>query len=341
VKDTDCLYEYWCFLSLVRLLATITGEPVPVHELFLIERSGLRVRFKRGTSRTIKFSNGDRTLELAYKPRYKGHAFPQKPDVVLTLRDPRRPTLRLVFDTKYRINPDASYVKEFGSPGPPAESIYVLHSFRDAFLLQTGFQGSRSETLKRTVMEGVALFPYADVEDRFRESGLWSQLKESGIGAIPFLPSETRYVEEWLREVLHRQGWSTTTEKPPTLSQTELHSWHEAERQHVLIAALRQNANEHLDWITLNQCYYAPFIQTHERQLNSQWVAIYSPATTRRPDAITHLAEVVSVDLRKRREIDTPWTAQRDVDEVQAVFKLGEVRELERPIENRGPRGLS
>lgn len=341
VKDTDCLYEYWCYLALVRLIAKITGEQVPVHELFLVERSGLSVQLKRGTSRAMKFSNGDRTLELAYKPRYQGHGLLQKPDVVLTLHDPHRQTLRLVFDTKYRINPEASYVEEFGSPGPPPESIYVLHSYRDAFLEQTGLQGSRWETLKRTVMEGVALFPYADLEDRFRESGLWLQLKESGIGAIPFLPSETRYLEEWLREVLHREGWSTTEGKTPALSQTELHSWQEAERQHVLIAALRQDVNERLDWIKLNRCYYTPFIQDQERQLISRWVAIYSTAATRRPHAITHLAEILSVDLRKSREFDTQWASKIDPDEVQVVYKLGEVRELERPIEDRGPRGLS
>lgn len=337
VKELHRLYEYWCYLALVRIVAKISGEQVFVQELFSIEQTGLRVQLRKGSSKTVKFSNGARTLELTYNPsHFKGEAFifQQKPDVVLTFRDPQWPTMRLVFDAKYRIETNASY----GSPGPPQDAIDALHRYRDAILEETGFQGSRSETLKRTVVEGVALFPYADVDNQFHSSELWSSLERIGIGALPFLPGETRYVEEWLRAILSRAGWSTTERTIPYLSLEQLHAWQDAEKQPVLVGVLRRNAKEHLDWILQNRCYYTLVNSKQPRQLGSRWVAIYSPTSIRNIGAVTHLAEVENITIAKRREIDTPWRAQRGADEDYVVYQLGEVLELERPIENRGPR---
>lgn len=341
LKNTGQLYEYWCYLALLRLIAKITGEQMPVRGMFSVQKHGLRVRLKRGTTQTVVFSNGDRSLELTYSPHKDSvFSFPQ-PDVVLTFHDPHRPTLRLVFEAKYRIDPTANHIKLFGMPGPSTESIDVLHRYRDAILRQTGLQGAESETLKDTVMQGVALFPYADVEDRFRKSWFWTSLEQDGIGAIPFLPAETRYLEEWLRALLQRAGWSTIEKRIPYLSPEQARRWQQAEKITVLIATLGRDAYEHLEWVKQNRCYYTPLNPTQPRQLVMRWVAIYSPESIRTPGAITHLAEVEKIELRKRHEIDTPWPPQRIADEMQVVYKLREVRELERPLENRGPTGLN
>ncbi|HXQ32753.1 MAG TPA: DUF2357 domain-containing protein, partial [Anaerolineales bacterium] len=341
VKDTNGLYEYWCYLALIRLVARITGEQIPVRKLFSIEKNGLRVRLKRGTTQTVKFSKGDRALDLTYNPRYKDSAliFPQ-PDVVLTFYDPRRPTIRLVVDANYQFDPTVNFVKRFGSPSPATQAIDLLHRYRDTILHQTGLQGTRTDALKGTVIEGVALFPYADLEDRFRNTRFWSSLEELGIGAIPFLPRETRYLEEWLRKILQRAGWSTTDRSVWHLSADEMRAWQKAEKEPVLIGTLRRNANEHLKWIKSNRRYYMPLTPTEPRQLDSRWVAIYSSESIRTPAAITHLAEVESFELIKRDEIDTPWPSHNVSNELQVVYQLRQVLQLERPIENRGPKSL-
>lgn len=341
VKEIHSLYEYWCYLTLIRLIAKITGEEIPVRELFTIEQNGLRVRLRRGTSQTVKFSSGGRVLEVTYNPEYKGEAFilPQKPDVVLTIHDPHWPTMRLVIDAKYRIETSRAHLKQFGSPGPPQAAIDALHRYRDAILDETGLQGPRSEIVKRSVVEGVALFPYADVHDQFRKSRLWTHLKRLGIGAIPLLPRETRYLEEWLREVLTRGGSSAAEQTIPYESLEQLRLWQEAEKETVLVAVLKLNAREHLDWIKTQRCFYTTFTPSQRRQLFSRWIAIYSPTSIRRPGAVTHLARVEEFEIKKRQQIDTPWPPRRG-SEMQIVYKLGEVRELEKPIENRGPSGL-
>jgi predicted component of viral defense system (DUF524 family) len=337
LKYTSRLYEYWCYLALLRMLARITGERIPVEEMFTVQKHGLRVRLQRGTTQTVRFSNGERSLELTYNPRYKDRAFLfPHPDVVLTFHDSQGPTLRLAFDTKYRIDPTDDYVNHFGSPGPPTAAIDTLYRYRESMLHQTGFEGTSSETVKC-----VALFPYADLEDRFQKSRFRSSLEQIGIGAIPFLPAETRYLEEWLRTLLQRAGWSTEEKRIPYLSFEQKRAWQLAEKESVLIAALHPEANEKLEWIKLKGRYYTPLDRSQARQLVARWIAIYSPASIRTPGAITHLAEVENFELKKRDEIDAPWPQQRNADALQVVYQLREVRELERPIENRGPKELN
>ena len=337
VKELHCLYEYWCYLTLVRLVARIIGEKVPVREMFSVAQNGLRVRLQRGTRQTIKFANGDRCIELTYNPKYKGDAFirPQQPDVVLTFRYRGWPTMSLVFDAKYRIDASPGYVKQYGIPGPPQTAIDTLHRYRDAILEETGPEGPRSERFKHTVVEGVALYPYADVEDRFPTTLLYTKLKDVGIGAIPFLPRETRYVEEWLRFVLKRGGWSTTESTIPYSSFEQLHNWRQAEKESVLIGLLRRKARAHLDWIKSWRRYYTVYLPRQSKQLAARWVAIYSAGLLRKPGAVTHWARVEGVDVKKRREIDTPWPPRGSANEQFVLYKLGEVRELPAPIENR------
>lgn len=343
IKDIHLLYEYWCYLTLVRLLAKITGERLPASRLFSVEQNGLRVELKRGQRQTVVFSGkGNRILELTYNHSFSGGAFihAQKPDVVLTFRDPEWPTMRLVLDAKYRIETNPEYVTQFGSPGPPVDSINALHRYRDAILEQTNSEGPRSETMKRSVVEGVALFPFADSLDQFSKSHLWSSLERLGIGAIPLLPNETRYVEEWLRAVLQRGGWSTAERSIPYLSHEVLRTWRQAAKEAVLIGVLRPNAKEHLEWIKRERRYYAPLTPHQSRQLVSRWVAIYSPALLRSRGAVTHVASVEQIEVTPRSKIETPWASMWGPDQLHVVYQLGNLLELDKPIENSGPPGL-
>ena len=341
VKEIHCLYEYWCYLSLVQIVARLIGQKIPVREVFSINQNGLHVSLQRGTAQTIKFLDGDRRLELAFNPQYKGAAFirPQNPDVVLTFSTPGWPVMRLVFDAKYQVNTAPAYVNAYGTPGPPQRAINALHRYRDAILEETGLRGPRSETFKRSVIEAVALFPYADIENRFRDGLLWSALERVGIGAIPFLPRETRYLEEWLQAVLNRGGWATAASAIPDQSLEVLRTWQEAEKETVFIGTLRRKARQHLDWIKSRRCYYAPLITRQSRQFAVRWLAIYAPRSIRKPGALTHWAPVKKFAYKDRRDIETPWLPRGSPSEKQIVYELGEIQELKRPIENRGSRG--
>jgi uncharacterized protein len=157
-----------------------------------------------------------------------------------------------------------------------------------------------------------------------------------GIGAIPLLPGATGYVRRWLRSVLRRGGWSMADHAIAHRAAEKSHDWRVAAAEPVLVGVLRgADPREHLDWIFRTRMYYLKLSKQHGRQLMARWVAVYSPAQLGGPGAITHLAPVLDIDVRARGKIDTPWSSKRNSEELQAVYLLGEVRPMPRPIANR------
>jgi len=202
LKDLHLLYEYWCFLTLVRLAAEMTGAGLPAPQLLTVERHGLRLQLRRGQAQTVAFPlAGGRRLAITYNPRFggKGYLVPQQPDLVLTLGGPGAPPIRYVLDAKYRLDASPAYVRRFGIPGPPADALNALHRYRDA-ILDRDRQG-------RTVVQAAALYPYREPEPGTYAAARHGQaLEEVGVGAIPLLPGATTHLEAWLRGVLTGNG---------------------------------------------------------------------------------------------------------------------------------------
>src|SRR5690606_34208238 len=109
----------------------------------------------------------------------------------------------------------------------------------------------------------------------------------------------------------------------------------------VLIGVLNEgHERAHLGWIQEEKLYYMPRLKTQMRQYAAKWVAFYSPTTLRSPGAVTHYAPVHSVDVMKRVDILTPWASKRGADDdLHVVYRLGQLKELSPPIENRGENG--
>ena len=358
LKDLHVLYEYWCFLEVVTLVAEVLDHPIPVRSLVEVRSDGLRFQLEQGRSQTVPFTlPAGRLLEVAYNPRFD-HAealLPQRPDIALTFRDPNWPTVRLVLDAKYRIEDDAEFVARFGAPGPPADAVNVIHRYRDAILEAEGRSeeeppgaGGRTGRPSRTVVEGAALFPLdGEAAEGFQESRFWESLDRLGVGALPFLPGSKRLVEEWIRSVLSRSGWETADRAVGYEIRDRAERWTRAAEQSVLVGVLRGGAEEeHLEWIHDTGTYYTPLTPTQKRQMSVQCVAIYSPSRLRgagSPGAVTHAAPVLGIEVRDREEISTPWTARRrgrgDQSRLVVLYRLGDLVELPHPVENRGLHG--
>jgi hypothetical protein len=209
VKDLSVLYEYWCYLALLRVTSELTGEPIDASRLFAVQRDGLEVLLKRGHSQTLKFEAAeDRTISLTYNPIFPDPAttlVPQRPDLLLTFEDRGWPRVHFVMDAKYRIDASDEYQKRYRTPGPPEDAINVLHRYRDA-LVQLDRD---SERPRRTVVVAAAVFPFREsASQEFAGTPLWRSLERLGIGAIPALPDSLGYVREWLKFLLKRSGWA-------------------------------------------------------------------------------------------------------------------------------------
>lgn len=339
LKDLSLLYEYWCFLALLRLVAEEMGQAIPVHQLIAAEQRGLRVLLQRGIEHAVVFhARGGRKITVTYNPRFQGQSLlvPQQPDMVLTFDDPAWPTVRLVLDAKYRIDGSPEYIDRYGSPGPPDDAVNVLHRYRDA-ILELDTSVAHSAGPKRTVVQAAALFPYREeITGAFRRSRLWEALERLGVGALPLLPGDTEYLSQWLRATLRRGGWALADRAIPHGLHERAWDWRAAASEPVLVGVLRSGDEaRHLAWIERERMYYTPRAKRQRRQYFTKWVAIYIPTALRRPGAVTHWAEVRAVEVVRRGDIRTPWSARRDVGELQVLYRLGEVRKLLRPIENR------
>ncbi|MBL8149864.1 MAG: hypothetical protein JNN15_08040, partial [Blastocatellia bacterium] len=261
----------------------------------------------------------------------------------------------------------------YKTPGPPEDAINALHRYRDAILelipdnnslitpsiletesnfgkevssyTKSGDLGKSEEfrVPKRVVVQAAALFPYDEARNKinypsFNEGLLWKSLEKLGIGAIPFLPSNTSYMRSWIRTALRRGGWATADITLDHAARSRAQAWKIASSEIVMIGVLRNiDPEEHLSWINSRQIYYTPLQKDQRRQLSVNSIAIYSPKSLqskRSVGAVTHVAKVLSIEVKKRSEIATPWQNRKGNDQLQIVYKLGKLITLDRPIEN-------
>lgn len=212
VTELHTLYETWCFLRLAQILTSLAGA---TGEGSIIETSpsGLRVRLRSGQESRLTLDHGERQLVLYYNPNYRGLTGDQRPDIVLEFREEGWPRIIIVFDAKYRLRSDLAYVAALRSAGPPIDGVNALHRYRDAIVVNS------ADGPGRPTVKGVALFPLpASAVEAFRDGNLYRALTTLGVGALPFTPSVTETVTEWLSAVLDLPTPELASPGPPFLA---------------------------------------------------------------------------------------------------------------------------
>jgi predicted component of viral defense system (DUF524 family) len=212
VTELHTLYETWCFLRLAQIVASLANAP---REGSVIETSpsGLRVRLQAGQESRLTLDHGDRQLVLYYNPNYRGLTGDQRPDIVLEFKEEGWPRIIVVFDAKYRLRSDPSYVAALRSPGPPIDGVNALHRYRDAIVVQS------ADGPGRPTVKGVALFPLPNwAVDTFLEGNLYRALETLGVGALPFTPTSTDIVTAWLSSLLGLPTPELANPGPPFLA---------------------------------------------------------------------------------------------------------------------------
>ncbi|MDA8193784.1 MAG: DUF2357 domain-containing protein [Thermaerobacter sp.] len=196
VKDLSLLYEYWCYLAIVRMVVEESGGTLKAHPVVSSDPVDILLSSRMENAAQVKLPSGDSVLIL-YERRFS--ALPtvaQKPDYVVELRG-LGPFL--IFDAKYRFELDDDYIKNYGGgePIPPIDTINGMHQYHDAIV--------RSQTpYDRLVDKAIVLFP---LPNRFTEN--WSRhrffrsITSVGVGALPLLPGgDDRYVRDEIRRYL-------------------------------------------------------------------------------------------------------------------------------------------
>ncbi len=346
VKELSQLYEYWCYLALVRLIAEATGKEIPVNQLFTVRQQGLQVLLQKGRTTSVPFNDcNGRSIKVVYNPRFQNDyvLIPQQPDMLVTLADPDWPVLHLLLDAKYRIDSSPEFVGRYASPGPPEDALNVLHRYRDA-IIENSPPGKEKSRPGRTIVQAAAVFPYREqAEGEYRNSLLWQSLEKIGIGAVPLLPGDEDYMRQWLQTALSKGGWELADQVIEHQSRERAFAWRTAAAEPVLIGVLRGNSEteQHLHWIKENGLYYMDLLKTQRRQFVARHLAIYLPAPLRLAGvgAVAYRAEIAGLEIVRRQDIPTPWVSSRDGEKLQVLYRLGQIHALQRPIVNKSSQG--
>lgn len=193
------LYEIWCFIAVVRLVADLTGHPIEMENIIEVSDQGSRFTVRKGQRSRATFAFRDGRIDVLYNPTYKTATGPQKPDIVIEVNRRGEPSVLLVIDAKYRVRADEKYLLEFKSPGPPVDAIEQLHRYRDAVTVK-----DQSKTAWRSVTRGVAAFPLnRDHIESWNGHRFHTSIDAVGVGGIPFLPSNTDGMRSWIRRALN------------------------------------------------------------------------------------------------------------------------------------------
>ncbi|MER2191665.1 MAG: nuclease domain-containing protein [Solibacillus sp.] len=101
---------------------------------------------------------------------------------------------RYIFDVKY-----ALHIDKQGNLSPKHDDINVMHRYRDAIVAKTG------QSYEREMFGAYVLFPGKN-DAVYEQHPLYKSISEVNIGGLPFLPNETKLVEQIIDNLLYKNA---------------------------------------------------------------------------------------------------------------------------------------
>lgn len=206
------LYEQWCFLEVIDLVQRRYQPKDLAAEYFEVTQALLAGRID--SNRAAVFYGDDAlTVRVAYNPVFPTLTGDHKPDITVTIERKHRARMIILLDAKYRRSVASRSVKW---PGPGANAVNAMHRYRDAVVAGEG------EDRSRPVTQAIALFPanVAETQD-YEAAPLYLATEEYGVGALPFLPSNRKHLEEWLTAALDDPDRLLRISGPPTAREAD------------------------------------------------------------------------------------------------------------------------
>lgn len=214
IRDLADLYEIWCFVAVVALVAEVLGVTVDARQLVKIEDNGIHLRLLPGKASEVSLNHSGGTVRVAYNRQYRSLTGSQRPDIVVQVERPGEAPMVLLCDAKYRLETSPEYIRAFGGVGPPVDAVGQLHRYRDAVVVRAAGFGRGRPTVR-----GVALFPLGeDDSSTWTDHSFCDSIDDLGIGALPFLPSNMDWVREWLEQSLKAPSERLAWPGPPFLA---------------------------------------------------------------------------------------------------------------------------
>lgn len=339
-KDLAILYEMWCFIKLGNILRKkFAIQTVP--EWFKTGRKGIGVALQKGKTSelSLKSVKGE-TIRLLYNLEERTPTGNKYPDNILEIKKSGSTTgFHYIFDAKYRLCDDENYVKTYKAPGPPVDTINRMHAYRDQIVaeVKSPIDSPDNNSLlwdwgrRKYIQKGIAgfiLFPYTGPDAT--HNMFFQSINKVGIGSLPFLPGQTRYVEHLLEQLVCSSGESEEDRA------VELYSADEKKRiawsyQYGLVAIVRHP--QQLDYILKQRIYHIPYTRLRGVRLRADFLLFFQSKTRFGKNAgIRYRAKVKSFQVGQRTEIHPapPWSGHSN--NLYVWFTLDEVQRLPNPI---------
>ena len=332
-KGLAVLYEYWCFLKINALLRK--KYRLERNDLVKIESNGITVNLVKGKASTLEYvnpRNGEK-YTLTYNRRYGDlPTITQTPDNVLKLEKEGSETeFHYIFDAKYRLAVEDEYIKRFKQPGPPEDTINTMHRYRDAIITQ--------ENISRNVFAAIVLFPHNDELRYAGQKGepahkFYESIEQVGIGALPFLPGQTKLVETLLEQLILETPGSAF--ERTVMQEGTVEYLTRDNKRNVLIGPLK--SKEQLE-INLRHNFYHTYLNLVQPYLSElEYVAIYQSKKefpVAEEQGIHYVGRIKDYEVLPRREIKEAPAGSRP-GELAVVFRVEEWLKRPEPIKPGG-----
>jgi uncharacterized protein len=272
LKNISTLYEYWCFLKLVRLLKEDSGNVVNYQDLIKVKAGKIKVELLKGNPSKVQFNklNSDETTTLYFNREFlrddkKVFTFNQRPDYSIKFKKNgfEKPFWYL-FDAKYRFNEDKT--KVINSYDVPQDAIGQLHRYRDAILHTVPANSTYRSAIKN--LGGIILYPYPLSETEFRNNIYFKSIEQVNIGALPFLPCKSVLVSDLLNELINKRLPEEHFENFIEMDNSEYVSKRTKWNEWVTVGVIpNDNQNERLKFLNEKNIFYFPFVKNTESRL--------------------------------------------------------------------------
>ncbi|KUO51107.1 MAG: hypothetical protein APF76_16570 [Desulfitibacter sp. BRH_c19] len=306
IKNLAELYEYWCFLKLNSLLRK--RYIMEKNSMLSIDRNGMVVTLAKGQKSELVYLNPkhNERIRVIYNKKFIDlPTIAQAPDNMLILEKSKsRTNFYYIFDAKYRISNDDQYIRTFNQPGPPEDAINSMHRYRDAIVSAV----ENKSDFQRNIFGAFILFPHNDElmfsgRKEKQANKFFESIEKVSIGALPFLPSQTTLVEEFLDELL-LESHNTSFERSIVQEGAEEYSTTEANKRNVLIGPLGRK--DQLQVCLDNDIYYTYLKEVQSILKDLEYVAIYQSKAKFKnsiEQGILHYGRIKNLDILRRSEL--------------------------------------
>jgi len=322
MKELSLLYEYWCFIKINSLLRK--RYKLISTDFITINRAGIFVSLKKGVTSTLVYENSETSeiFKVSYNSIKSRNAsnlnsrtegsktITQKPDNILSINKIGCDTAyEFIFDAKYKIDTSEEYQKSYGGIGPKEEDINTMHRYRDAIV----YKNKKTEDYNNSVFGAFVLFPYKD-EQKYKNHDFYKSIEEVNIGGIPFLPSTTRLMEEFLDKLINESSYSTFERSLEPIGRENYIQDEYFKDRTVLVGSLRNK--EQLEINLKGNFYHTKCSNINLAEHNIKFVALAQSKRQFAGEAgITYYGKIIDIKVMKRNKIkEAPSDSEEDIE---------------------------